>query len=109
MTGQNTIDDSVFRGCMPAIMTPTNDQGKPDFDVMVKYAGDLVTAEMTGVVYCGSMGDWPLIGDELRREGVQRLVEAGIKVVVRTGSQSPLVAAEHAKHAADVGAAGGGA
>ncbi|OUT54200.1 MAG: dihydrodipicolinate synthase family protein [Rhodopirellula sp. TMED11] len=106
MTGPNTIDDSVFRGCMPAIMTPMNAQGKPDFDVMVKHAGDLVSAGMTGVVYCGSMGDWPLIGDQLRREGVERLVGAGIKVVVGTGSQSPLVAAEHAKHAADVGAAG---
>lgn len=100
------IDDSVFRGCMPAIMTPIGEAGQPDFDAMVKHASDLVAAGMTGVVYCGSMGDWPLMTDQQRREGVRRLVEAGLKVVVGTGSQSPVIAAEHAAHAADVGAAG---
>ncbi len=101
-----SIDDSVFRGCMPAIMTPIGDDGKPNFDSMVRHASNLVEAGMSGVVYCGSMGDWPLMTDDLRRQGVSRLVAAGLKVVVGTGSQSPLVAAEHAAHAADVGAAG---
>ena len=100
------IDDSVFRGCLPAIMTPIGDDGQPDFDAMVQHAGDLVGLGMTGVVYCGSMGDWPLMTDSQRREGVARLVQAGLKVVVGTGSQSPVVAAEHAAHAAEIGAAG---
>ena len=100
------IDDSVFRGCMPAIMTPIGENGSPDFDVMVRHASNLVEAGMTGVVYCGSMGDWPLMTDAQRQEGVARLVQAGLKVVVGTGSQSPVVAAEHAAHAAAVGAAG---
>ncbi len=101
-----TIDDSVFRGCLPAIMTPIGDDGRPDFDAMVLHASNLVAAGMTGVVYCGSMGDWPLMTDEQRREGVARLVAAGLKVVVGTGAQSPIIAAEHAAHAAEVGAAG---
>ncbi|WP_182870813.1 dihydrodipicolinate synthase family protein [Rhodopirellula sp. JC639] len=100
------IDDRVFRGCLPAIMTPIGDDGRPDFDAMVRHASNLVDAGMTGVVYCGSMGDWPLLTDDQRREGVARLVGAGLKVVVGTGSQSPMVAAEHAAHAAQVGAAG---
>ena len=100
------IDDSVFRGCMPAIMTPIGEDGAPDFDAMVRHASNLVDAGMSGVVYCGSMGDWPLIGDDQRREGVARLVQAGLKVVVGTGAQSPVIAAEHAAHAAEVGAAG---
>lgn len=100
------IDDSVFRGCLPAIMTPIGDDGSPDFDAMVRHATDLVDAGMSGVVYCGSMGDWPLMTDDLRRTGVARLVEAGLKVVVGTGSQSPVVAAEHAAHAYEIGAAG---
>lgn len=99
-------DDSIFRGCMPAIMTPIAADGQPNFDVMVKHASDLVSDGMSGVVYCGSMGDWPLMTDEQRRQGVRRLVDAGLKVVVGTGSQSPLIASQHAAHAAEVGAAG---
>ena len=37
---------------------------------------------MTGMVYCGSMGDWPLLNDSQRQEGVARLVEAGVQMVV---------------------------
>ena len=61
---------------------------------------------MSGVVYCGSMGDWPLLSDEQRCTGVERLVAAGVPVVVGTGAQSPARAAALAAHAAAVGAAG---
>ncbi|KAA5547040.1 dihydrodipicolinate synthase family protein [Roseiconus nitratireducens] len=103
---QPSINDAVFRGCIPALMTPIGTDGKPDLDALVRHATNLVEAGMSGVVYCGSMGDWPLLSDQQRRDGVSRLVDAGIKVVVGTGSQSPKVAVEHAAHAAQVGAAG---
>lgn len=103
---QAAVDDTVFRGCLPAIMTPIADDGRPDFDAMVRHASDLVATGMSGVVYCGSMGDWPLLTDQQRREGVHRLVDAGLKVVVGTGAQSPQVAADLAAHAAEIGAAG---
>ena len=45
---------------------------------------------MKAVVYCGSMGDWPLLTDAQRQEGVRRLVDAGIPVVVGTGAQNPV-------------------
>ncbi|MFM7131178.1 MAG: dihydrodipicolinate synthase family protein, partial [bacterium] len=99
-------DNSIFRGCIPAIMTPCSAQGVPNFDALVKTAQSLITAGMRAVVYCGSMGDWPLLSDEQRQEGVRRLVEAGVPVVVGTGAQSPQRAAAHAAHARQVGAAG---
>ncbi len=61
---------------------------------------------MSGVVYCGSMGDWPLLTDDQRRTGVQLLVEAGVPVIVGTGAQNTAIAAEHAAHAKRVGAVG---
>jgi 4-hydroxy-tetrahydrodipicolinate synthase len=61
---------------------------------------------MSAVVYCGSMGDWPLLTDEERQTGVRLLVEAGIPVVVGTGAQNPRIAAAHAAHARKVGAVG---
>ncbi|MEM9015994.1 MAG: dihydrodipicolinate synthase family protein, partial [Verrucomicrobiota bacterium] len=66
----------------------------------------LIDAGMRGVVYCGSMGDWPLLTDAQRQEGVCLLVKAGIPVVVGTGAQNPRLAVSHAAHARDVGAAG---
>ena len=96
----------VFRGCIPALMTPCRPDRSVDYDALVRTGKNLVAAGMRAVVYCGSMGDWPLLTDEQRRTGVRRLVEAGVPVVVGTGAQSPQAAAAHAAHAREVGAAG---
>ena len=61
---------------------------------------------MKSVVYCGSMGDWPLLTDEQRQEGVSALIESGIPVIVGTGAQNTLKAALHSRHASENGAAG---
>jgi len=61
---------------------------------------------MNSVVYCGSMGDWPLLGDEQRMAGVEKLVAAGVPVVVGTGAQNTRRAADIARHASDAGAVG---
>ena len=95
-----------FRGCMPALMTPCDAAGRPDFDALVATGRDLIAAGMSAVIYCGSMGDWPLLDDGERQEGVARLVAAGIPVIVGTGAQNSRRAAEHAAHARRVGAAG---
>lgn len=98
--------ESVFRGCIPALMTPCSRAGEPEFDALVNTAQSLIADGMRAVVYCGSMGDWPLLTDEQRQEGVRRLVAAGVPVVVGTGAQNPHLAAAHAAHAKRVGAAG---
>ena len=97
---------NVFHGCMPALMTPCTAKGEPLFDILVATASDLIAAGMSAVVYCGSMGDWPLLTDEERQEGVARLVKAGLPVVVGTGAQNSRLAASHAAHARRIGAAG---
>ena len=97
---------AIFQGTIPALMTPCTAARKPDFDALVRSGKRLVDAGMRGVVYCGSMGDWPLLSDEERMEGVARLVKAGVPVVVGTGAQSPARAAALAAHARQVGASG---
>ncbi|MCY3013724.1 MAG: dihydrodipicolinate synthase family protein [Planctomycetota bacterium] len=96
----------VFRGCMPALMTPCRADRSLDHEELVCTAQRLVATGMSAVVYCGSMGDWPLLTDEERQTGVRLLVEAGVPVVVGTGAQNPRAAAAHAAHACKVGAAG---
>ena len=99
-------DPQLFSGCIPAIMTPCDSNGEPDFDALVHTASGLIATGMRAVVYCGSMGDWPLLTDSQRQEGVKRLVDAGVPVVVGTGAQNPRLAAAHAAHANEVGADG---
>lgn len=102
----STLPPPVFSGCIPALMTPCSPTGEPDFDALVRKARELIDHGMRAVVYCGSMGDWPLLTDELRQEGVRRLVEAEVPVVVGTGAQNTRSASGHAEHARKVGASG---
>mgnify|MGYP001214810829 CR=1 FL=1 len=100
------MSSTVFAGVIPALMTPCTAGRQPDFDALVKKGKELVAAGMASVVYCGSMGDWPLLTDEQRMEGVEQLVAAGLKVIVGTGAQNPMRAAALAAHAKTVKAAG---
>jgi 4-hydroxy-tetrahydrodipicolinate synthase len=100
------MDKSPFTGCIPALMTPCRADRTPDFDALVRKAKELIGLGMSGVVYCGSMGDWPLLTDAERMQGVERLVEAGIPVIVGTGAVNTKAAVAHAAHAQKVGAAG---
>lgn len=100
------MDTSIFRGTIPALMTPCTSAREPDFAGLVWMGQHMLDVGMRGVVYCGSMGDWPLLTDAQRQEGVAALVAAGIPTVVGTGAQNPKLAAAHAAHAQSVGAAG---
>lgn len=97
---------TVFSGVMPALMTPCRTDRTPDFDALVGTGRDLVERGMSAVIYCGSMGDWPLLGDAARMQGVEALIDAGLPVIVGTGAMNTGLAVAHAAHAARVGAAG---
>lgn len=100
------MNPSIFSGTIPALMTPCKADRTPDFDKLVEKAQELIGLGMSAVVYCGSMGDWPLLTTEERMEGVERLVKAGIKVVVGTGAVNTATSAAIAAHAQKVGAHG---
>ncbi|MBJ9978235.1 dihydrodipicolinate synthase family protein [Pseudomonas sp. S75] len=100
------MTNNIFSGTMPALMTPCTPARTPDFDALVRKGQALIEAGMSAVVYCGSMGDWPLLSEAQRQEGVARLVAAGIPTIVGTGAVNSREAVSHAAHAAKVGAAG---
>ena len=99
-------DASVFSGCIPALMTPCDAAGNPDFDALASKGRELVDAGMRAVVYCGSMGDWPLLDDEQRRRGVEALLAAEVPTIVGTGAQNSKRAVALAAHAQQAGAQG---
>jgi 4-hydroxy-tetrahydrodipicolinate synthase len=96
----------IFHGCIPALMTPCRADRTPDYSALVDKAKELISVGMNGVVYCGSMGDWPLLSDEQRQVGVRQLVQAEVPVIVGTGAQNTAAAAAHAAHAQRIGAQG---
>lgn len=100
------MSSSIFTGCIPALMTPCHPDRTPNFDALVNKGRELVELGMRAVVYCGSMGDWPLLTDDQRMEGVERLVGAGLPVIVGTGAMNSKAATAHAAHAQEVGAEG---
>ncbi len=65
-------EPNIFSGCIPALMTPCDAAGEPRFEALVAKGRELIDVGMRGVVYCGSMGDWPLLTDAHRQEGVRR-------------------------------------
>lgn len=100
------MSTNVFTGTMPALMTPCKPDRTPDFDALVHKGKQMIDAGMSAVVYCGSMGDWPLLTDAQRMEGVEHLVDAGLPVVVGTGAINTKSAVAHAAHAQKVGTVG---
>lgn len=100
------VAGELFRGCMPALMTPCSASSAPDFAALAAKGRELVDAGMQAVVYCGSMGDWPLLTDAQREEGVAALLDAKVPVVVGTGAQNTARAVALVEHARDAGAAG---
>ncbi|SAK93314.1 dihydrodipicolinate synthetase [Caballeronia hypogeia] len=100
------MSDNIFTGTIPALMTPCTADRTPDFDALVAKGRELVGLGMSAVVYCGSMGDWPLLSEAQRQEGVARLVAADIPTIVGTGAVNSKEAVSHAAHAAEVGAGG---
>ena len=96
----------AFYGCIPALMTPCSESGTPDYNALVRKGKELIRQGMSSVVYCGSMGDWPLLSEEQRQQGVAALVDAGVPVIVGTGAQNTQNAVSHAAHAKSCGARG---
>ncbi len=100
------MGNEIFSGCIPALMTPCKADRTPDFDALVRKGKELVAAGMNAVIYCGSMGDWPLLTDAQRMEGVERLASAGVPVIVGTGAVNTASAVALSAHAQKVGARG---
>ena len=100
------IQQHAFYGCIPALMTPCSESGTPDFNALVRKGKELIGQGMSSVVYCGSMGDWPLLSEEQRQQGVAALVDADVPVIVGTGAQNTQNAVSHAAHAKSCGANG---
>src|SRR5690349_12857929 len=97
---------SIFNGTLPSLMTPCKEDRTPDFDALVRKAEQLIQYGMAAMICAGSMRDWPLLTDAERMEPVERLVVAGLPVIVGPGAVNTRTAVALAEHAQSVGAKG---
>lgn len=99
----------VFKGIMPALITPYDSKGKVKKDTVKQLIEMQFKAGVDGFYVCGGTGEGPVISMDTRKEMAQTVIEANAgrgKVIVHVGSFNSNEAIELTKHATKIGADG---
>jgi 4-hydroxy-tetrahydrodipicolinate synthase len=95
----------MFKGVIPALITPFKDDGSVDFEGLKRNVEFLVDRGVDAVVPCGSTGESATLSHEEHVKVIEATVEASdVPVIAGTGSNNTLEAIELTKMAEDVGA-----
>jgi len=96
-----------FRGIIPAIITPCDQNSRLDENALVELAGDLLTNGSTGLYVCGLTGEAYQLTSEERKRTAELAIDVAAKrgkIIVHVGTQDTRSACELARHAAAAGA-----
>jgi len=99
----------IFKGIMPALVTPINDDGTLRKDVARKLVKWLMSQGISGLYICGSTGEGIVLRKETRMELLETVldtVEGKIPVISHIGAINLDTTVELTRHASKVGAAG---
>ena len=99
----------MFKGSLPALITPFDPNGELDLDTLKKFVEWQIEQGSTGLVPCGTTGESPTLShDEHRKvvEEVIRVADGRVPVIAGAGSNSTREAIGLVQHAESVGAAG---
>ncbi len=95
-------------GVMPALVTPFTDDGRNvDEERFRRLISHLIDLGVTGLVPCGTTGEFQNLSEEERRRVVEVAVDEAngrVPVIAGTGASGTDLAIEKARHAKDVGA-----
>jgi 2-dehydro-3-deoxy-D-pentonate aldolase len=106
---QGEVQDSMFSGLMPAMVTPFDERGEVDLGATEAVIERFIEAGVDGISPLGSTGEFShLTGEERKRfaEEVVGIVGGRVPLVVGVGSSGTREAVELARHAESVGAEG---
>jgi 4-hydroxy-tetrahydrodipicolinate synthase len=98
----------MFKGSMPALVTPFKD-GAVDFDTLKKLVNWHIAEGSHGLVPVGTTGESPTLSHEEHEEVVRVVVETAagrVPVIAGAGSNNTAEAIRFVRHAKDVGADG---
>ena len=99
----------MFKGSMPALITPFNPDGELDLDTLKKFVEWQIEQGSTGLVPCGTTGESPTLSHEEDRTVVRevvRIADGRVPVIAGAGSNSTREAIGLVQHAESVGASG---
>ena len=95
-------------GVIPALVTPFTDDGNSvDEERLRRLIGHLIDLGVTGLVPCGTTGEFQNLSEQERRRVVEVTVDEAngrVPVIAGTGSSGTDLAIEKTRHAKDVGA-----
>ena len=97
----------MFRGVMPALVTPVDDSGKIKKDVLKKLVDWHISEGVSGFYICGSTGEGLLLSVAQRKEMLEATLDAAssrVPVIDHIGAMSLSDTIELAKHAEKAGA-----
>jgi 4-hydroxy-tetrahydrodipicolinate synthase len=97
----------MFKGSIPALLTPFKDDGSVDYDAFAAHIEWQLAEGSTGVVPVGTTGESPTLSHEEHKRVVEvcvKTVNKRVPVIAGAGSNNTVEAIELARHAEKVGA-----
>ena len=92
----------IFKGSIPAVITPFTKSLEVDFDSLEKHVNFLIDEGSHGLVSCGTTGESPTLShDEHKKvtEFIVKICNSRIPVMAGCGSNSTMETVEFVKHA----------
>lgn len=99
----------MFKGSMPALVTPFTQEGALDEDAFVAHVDRVIKAGSHGVVPVGTTGESPTLSHDEHKRVVKLCVEAAavrVPVIAGAGSNNTIEAIDFARYAEQAGANG---
>ncbi len=103
------MKNTIFTGAAIAIITPMNEDGSINFDVLGEMIDDQIANGTDAIVICGTTGEASTMSDEEHLECIRFAVEKTAKrvpVIAGTGSNDTSYAVKLSKEAEELGADG---
>ena len=103
------MKNTIFTGAAIAIITPMNEDGSINFDVLGEMIDDQIANSTDAIVICGTTGEASTMTDEEHLECIRFAVEKTAKrvpVIAGTGSNDTSYAIKLSKEAEELGADG---
>ena len=103
------MNNIVFKGIMPALITPYDSRGNVKKETVEKLVNFQLEAGVDGFYVCGGTGEGPVLSKDTRMQMTEAVVAANAgrgDVIVHVGSFNPNEAVELTRHAEKAGADG---
>ena len=98
---------SIFTGSGVALVTPMNEKGEVDFNVLEALIEDQIAGGTDAFIICGTTGEAPTLDDEEHLETIRRSIEiikGRVPVIAGTGSNNTAHAVMMTEEAEKMGA-----